>query len=151
MKSLLDYVLALSANVKRGTSAYIDDFFVNKYIVSAKGVVEHLSSFGLTSKAPGSLERLKVWKEQEKLLLPLDDKLDEVPIKLKRRTVFSICVKLVGHYPVCGCLRVAAVFIMRRANRVTESWDEVINDNEICVCLKEAVDEVRRNDPVREW
>ena len=76
----------------------------------------------------------------------------EVPDVLTRRTVFSYCGKMVGHYPVCDWLRVATAVIKRRANYVTEGWDDVIADEEVSKFLQETVDEVSRNDPARgQW
>ena len=67
----------------------------------------------------------------------------EIPDVLTRRTVFSYCGKMVGHYPVCGWLRVATAVIKRRANYVTEGWDDVIVDEEVSKFLQETVDEVK--------
>ena len=38
-----------------------------------------------------------------------------VPENLTRRGFFSICGKLVGHYPVAGWLRMACSYVKRRA------------------------------------
>lgn len=70
---------------------------------------------------------LKVSKEWESLVWKRNNEID-VPSQLTRRSVFSCCGKLVGHYPVCGWVRVAAAYLKRRANHVTESWDERIRD-----------------------
>ncbi|KAG0727908.1 hypothetical protein GWK47_033629 [Chionoecetes opilio] len=53
-------------------------------------------------------------------------------VRFTRGTVFSYCGKLVGHYPVCGWLRVWE----RRSSReesITspERWDEVVADGKI--------------------
>ena len=91
---------------------------------------------------------LKVLGEHGKLFWKRDNKL-EVPKKLTRRGVFSYCGKMIDHYPVCGWLRVAAAFIKRRTNHVTQGWDDVIDDDELQLCLQETVNEVRTNYPVR--
>ena len=52
IKAVLNYVLSQDQDVRHGTSAYVDDIFVNEDIVGASGVEEHLKSFGLTSKPP---------------------------------------------------------------------------------------------------
>ena len=128
---------------------------MNEDIVPASRVVEHLSNYGLKCKVPKSVVNgaqvlgLRVWGERGKLLWKRDNDLEEVPTKLTRRMVFSYCGKAIGHYPVCGWLRMAAAFIKRRANRVKQSWNEVIEDDGLRVCLQEIVSEVRRNDPVR--
>ena len=155
MKAVLTHVLSQDQHVRQGTSAYVDDILVNEDIIPASRVVEHLSNYGLKCKAPESVVNgarvlgLRVWRERGKLLWKRDNDLEEVHTKLTRRVVFSYCGKIIGHYPVCGWLRVAAAFIKRRANHVTQSWDEVIEDDELRVCLQETVSEVRRNEPVR--
>lgn len=73
----------------------------------------------------------------------------DVPEHITRRSVFSLCGKLVGHYPVCGWLRVATAFIKRKANAITERWDDVITDEEVRTLLMEVVSKVKNNDPVR--
>lgn len=62
--------------------------------------------------------------------------------------MFSFCGKLVGHYPVCGWLRVATAFIKRRANHVRKRWDDVVADEEVRGLMEKIVSEIRRNDPV---
>ena len=155
MKAVLNYVLSQDPVVRRGTSAYIDDIFINEDVVTASYVKAHLESFGLTSKPPERLVDgarvlgLRVWGEQGGLFWKRDNVIAEVPNELTRRSVFSYCGKLVGHYPVCGWLRVATSFIKRRANDVTERWDDAIADGEVRTLLEEVVKEIRKNDPVR--
>lgn len=119
---------------------------------------EHLQSYGLTSKPPERLADgarvlgLSVWGEQGELYWKRDNKVADVPSELTRRSVFSYCGKLVGHYPVCGWLRVAVAFIKRRANDVTEGWDDTIVGGEIRTLVEEVTQEVRKSDPVRgQW
>jgi len=61
--------------------------------------------------------------------------------------VFSFCGKLVGHYPVCGWLRIAAAFVKRRANSVTSTWDEEIHDECLSSMLKDMLQRVTAHDP----
>ncbi|KAG0714885.1 hypothetical protein GWK47_001430 [Chionoecetes opilio] len=155
MKAVLNSVLSQDPIVRKGTSAYIDDILVNEDVVKASRVQEHLEKFGLTSKPCERLAEgarvlgLRVWGEQRGLVWKRDSEVDNVPSELTRRVVFSFCGKLVGHYPVCGWLRVATGFIKRRTNFLSEGWDEVIVDEEIRRFLDEVVAEVRKNDPVR--
>lgn len=155
MKAVLAHILSQDQDVRQGTSAYVDDIFVNEDIVPASRVVKHLNNYGLQCKAPESIVDgarvlgLRVWGERGKLLWRRDNDLEEVPNKLTRRVVFSYCGKIIGHYPVCGWLRVAVAFMKRRANYITQSWDEVIEDDELQACLRETVSEMRKNDPVR--
>ncbi|KAK4319771.1 hypothetical protein Pmani_009323 [Petrolisthes manimaculis] len=73
MKTVLNSVLSQDLEVKRGTSAYIDDVLVNEEVVTASRVVEHLERYGLVSKAPecvvdgARILGLRVWGEHGKL------------------------------------------------------------------------------------
>ncbi|KAK4326576.1 hypothetical protein Pmani_002890 [Petrolisthes manimaculis] len=68
---------------------------------------------------------------------------------MTRRTVFSYCGKLVGHLPVCGWLRVAVAYVKRRANLVTQEWDDLIVGDELKILLEDIMDRVGKDDPVR--
>ena len=57
-----------------------------------------------------------------------------------------MCGKLVGHYPKAGCLRVACSYVKRHAEG--DSWDDYVGDG-IRDRMKEIVEEVRKNDPVK--
>ena len=46
---------------------------------------------------------------------------------ITRQSTFSVCGKLVGHFPVCGWLRVAVAAIKRCATPMSPGWD-----NEVC-------------------
>ncbi|KFD54753.1 hypothetical protein M513_04453 [Trichuris suis] len=72
-----------------------------------------------------------------------------VPPRLSRRSVFSLCGKLVGHLPVCGWLRVVTALIKRRVNDATSTWDQAIEDDELRMLLQEVVSEARSRDPAR--
>ena len=49
------------------------------------------------------------------------NKIPEVKGDLSRRELFSVCGKLVGHYPIAGWLRVACSYVKRVAEGVR--WD----------------------------
>ena len=78
-----------------------------------------------------------------------DGKMSGLPSQLTRRTVFSYCGKLTGHFPVCGWLRVAVAYVKRRANAVTHGWNDVIVDDDLRVTLEEISEKVQKDDPVR--
>ncbi|MPC44285.1 hypothetical protein E2C01_037955 [Portunus trituberculatus] len=80
-----------------------------------------------------------------------NNELSDPPAHLTQRKVFSYCGKLVGRYPVCGWLRVVSAFIRRRANLLTESWDQVICDEELSRLLQETPNLVKTSDPVHRW
>lgn len=65
-------------------------------------------------------------------------------------SVFSYCGKLVSNFLVCSWLWVVAAYIKKRANLITQGWDKVITGKKLRVLLEEILDEVRRNDCMRE-
>lgn len=75
MKAVLNCVLSQDPNVRKGTSAYINDIFVNEDIVWARQVESHLCNYGLTCKPHERLADgarvlgFRVWGEQRGLLL----------------------------------------------------------------------------------
>ncbi|KFD45919.1 hypothetical protein M514_13204 [Trichuris suis] len=73
----------------------------------------------------------------------------EPPKKLTRRSVFSYCGELVGHYPVCGWLRVASAFFKHEANSVTSRWDEPIHRDRIARHLDEIARQLKEHDPAQ--
>ncbi|KFD49275.1 LOW QUALITY PROTEIN: hypothetical protein M513_09827 [Trichuris suis] len=110
---------------------------------------ESLSTFQTVAcarpKGPGEQGSLR-WSSGNELSSP--------PEKLARRTVFSYCGEQVGHYPVCGWLRVASAYVKREANRATEQWDVPIhNDDRIRMWLSEIASKLKREDPAcgRVW
>ena len=66
--------------------------------------------------------------------------------ELTRRQLFSICGRLVGHYPVCSWLRVACNYIKRRSEGVR--WDEDVGMG-VRLMIVELLEKVRDSDPVR--
>ena len=56
---------------------------------------------------------------------------------------------MLGHYPVCGWLRVATAFIKRRANSVTQNWDEPVRCGHVRSFLAEVQTRIARCDPAR--
>ena len=154
MKAVLGKVLSMNADVERGTSTYIDDILVNEEIVTAEQVRSHLSRFGLVTKDPehvkdgARLLGLHVWRERDELQWRREDDVGELPLELTRRSVFSICGKLLGHFPVCHWLRVAVAYIKRRANEASEGWDDVIESGAVRALLSEVVERVKKSDPV---
>ena len=156
MRAVLEAVLQQDPAVYEATSAYIDDVFVNEDIVSAETVQSHLRRYGLSCKPPERLRDgarvlgVRVEQEGKALVWRRDNAFGEVPTKLTRRTVFSLCGKLTGHLPVCGWLRVAAAYVKRRANAVTNGWDDPVRDDgSVRRMLTEMVGKVNRSDPAR--
>ena len=92
---------------------------------------------------------LQVWGDKGVLRWCRSGPLPEVPQQVTRRDVFSLCGKLVSHYPVCGWLRVRASFLKRKASQATEKWDDVVADEAVVRWLQETVQAVKDNDPVK--
>ena len=68
---------------------------------------------------------------------------------MTRRTMFSMCGKLVGHFPVGGWLRVIARVLKRRVTAVTKGWDDPVDDASLRRVVEEVLARVTRDDPVR--
>ena len=155
MKGVLNAVLEQDEKVRAGTSAYVDDLMVREDVVAVEDVVAHLEKYGLKSKPPECMRAgaralgLQVWGEEGVLRWRRSGPLPDVPMQVTRRDVFSICGRLVSHYPVCGWLRVRAGYIKRRASQGTDHWDDVVLDDAVVKCLRETVAEVQTSDPVR--
>lgn len=155
MKAVLHKVLSMDPEVERGTSSYVDDILVKEDVVSAVRVRELLAQNGLVAKEPERasdgvrLLGLHVWGEGGTLRWKRDNDSCVVPERLTRRSVFSLCGKLVGHYPVCGWLRVAVSYIKRRANEATEGWDDPITGDSVREMMTEVMERVRQADPAR--
>ena len=62
--------------------------------------------------------------------------------------LFSVCGKLIGHYPVAGWLRVACSFIKRNAKG--SCWDDHVGERTIFL-LRQVLGRVNGDDPVSEW
>ena len=63
-----------------------------------------------------------------------------------------MCGRLTGHFPVCGWLRIAAVFVKWRANAVTTGWDDETQDPLLCRMLEEIILRSSQTDPAHnDW
>ena len=119
---------------------------------------KHFERFGLTYKEPKPLQDvtkvlgLHVSSNGEKLRWKKSVDVPEVPLVIIRRRTFSVCGKLVGHFPVCDWLRVTVVAIKRRATSVSSGWDGEVRDATLRSMLTETVARVTRDDPVQgDW
>ena len=130
MQSIVETVLSNDVTIQQATSAYIDDIFINNSVAPVERVKQHLLRFGLESKDLERLEDgarvlgLEVWGERGTLRWKRGSVIPDVPEVVTRRTVFSLCGKLIGHLSVCGWLRAATGMVKRRANAVTRGWDD---------------------------
>lgn len=155
MSKILKTVLARSPAVDEATSSYIDDILVDTSKVPATGLVDHLSKFGLESKPPetlagGAALGLRISENKHKqLMFTRGNEIPELQDEITRRELFSICGKLVGHYPVGGWLRVACSYIKRMAEGT--SWADNIGIRARAM-IGEVIERVNEEDPVKgEW
>ena len=158
MSMILKLVLSHRPEVKAATSSYIDDIMVDVSKISTRDVVAHLKDYGLETKSPEKLDEGAVLG----LRLNMNQygnlefsRANEVPLfeelspKLTRREVFSVCGKLVGHYPVAGWLRVACSFVKRQTEG--SRWDDFAGER-ACVLLRDMLERVHSEDPVKgQW
>ena len=64
----------------------------------------------------------------------------DAPDIVMQWAVFSLCGRLVRHFPVCGWLCVACGVLKRRANSVTKGWDDEKRNNLLQHMISETVD-----------
>ena len=155
MRAIVEATHSKDDAVRQATSAYIDDVFINKDVVSATRVRQQLANFGLTSKEPERLQngaRVLGLTVQEESKMLIWEQGNEAPSMLQvrtRRSVSSFCGKLVEHFPEVKWLKVAASFIKRRAADITKGWDDEVTDVPLTTMITEVVAKVRQEDPVR--
>ena len=155
MTSILRKVLSLDDRVRRGTDHYIDDIVVQESIVGVGEVRAHLTKYGLETKEPedldgGRLLGIALNKDSSGCLhmsrgTPLVD-IDLDMTGLTKRGLFSLCGRLVGHYPVAGWLRIHCSFLKRLGS--SGSWDSPVEESVIKL-MRELLRRTRLEDPVR--
>ena len=149
MTAVRKNVLAKDKVVKRATCSYIDDILVDEIEVTVERVRDHVNSYGLTTQRTEALEDgmalgLKLqWNKEGKLVFGRGSEIPKVQGSLTKRERFSVCGKLVGHYPIVGWLRVACSFIKRQTNGGW--WEDEIDHEVLCM-----IQEVLKGDPVKE-
>ena len=154
MKSVIDAIVSQDHMIKSATSAYVDDILINESLVPASRMQQHFLDNGLVSKDPVQLRDgarvlgLQVWKKDGTLRWKRGSQIPEIPDGLTHRHVFSLCRKLVDHFPVCGWLRVAVAFIKHLATAVTKGRDDRIKNVSLCHILAETLTRVWEADPI---
>lgn len=156
MSAVLKKVLSLEPKISSATDSYIDDIIVNNDIVSGEEVVIFLRKYGLDAKPPEKIENARVlglrlvkkddeliWKRDNDYILE-EEKEDSSESPTKRK-IFSICGKLIGHFPVAGWLRPACSFLKRLTNET--NWDECIDGHTFSI-LKDILSRIKEKDPV---
>lgn len=159
MKRVVATALSRDEKVDEAASSYVDDIFVNEDVMSADCVRKHLEKYGLVCKPAERLADgarvLGLWVQDESnggqkhLRWGRSNELPSPPELITRRSVFSLCGKLVGHLPVCGWLRPAVSFLKRKVNAMSHSWDDQIDDSRIESMIAEILSRVRERDPSR--
>ena len=154
MTEVLKKVLSLDKLIHEATDHYIDDIIVNESIVAVQKVVDHLQIYGLETKPVEAFHDVRVLGLQ--LTKPVSggelkwirgNIVPKVYVEtMTRKELFSICGKLIGHYSVCGWLRVACSYIKRHS--CGSAWTDDIGDK--CLgWIKEVVSRVGECDPVQ--
>lgn len=152
MSKVLGKVLSQDETVAAGTDHYIDDIIVDETVVSAAHVKQHLQRYGLVAKEAVPLDGarvlgLKVARSNGALTWRRDNVLPDVTAQpCSRRELFSVCGRLVGHYPQAGWLRVACAFMKREAGSI--AWNAPISGR-VHSMLHECLARVEQSDPVR--
>ena len=153
MKSVIDAIVYQDHTIKSATSENVDDILINENRVPASRI-QHFLDYGLVPKDPVRLRDgarvigLQVWEKDGTLRWKQRSQIPEIPDRLTHRRVFSLYGKRVGHFPVCGWIRVAVAFIKRLATAVTKGWDDRIKNASISQKLAETLTRVREADPV---
>ena len=106
MKSVIDAIISQDHTIKSATLAYVDDILINENCVPVSHVQQHFLDYGLVSKDQVRLRDgarvlgLQVWEKDGTLRWKRGSQIPEIPNRLTRRRVFSLCGKLVGQFPV---------------------------------------------------
>ena len=130
MKAIISKVLSLDEKISKATDHYYDDIIIDLNVVSAQVVKKHLLKFGLITKPSENLNSAKVlglqtyekkgvvhWRQTE-----LKKEINPSNLNsMTKRQVFSLCRKLVGHYPVARCLQIACSFVKKSCE--SNAWD----------------------------
>ena len=155
MTSILRKVLSLDDRVHRGTDHYIDDIVVQESVVGVGEVRAHLAKYGLETKEPedldgGRLLGIALRRDSRGHLhmsrgTPLAD-VDFDVNGLTKRELFSLCGRLIGHYPVAGWLRIHCSFLKRLGS--SGPWDSPVEESVIKL-MRELLKRARLEDPVR--
>ena len=148
---------ASSMAIRRVTSSYIDDVYVNENVASSRRVKEHLERFGLVCKAPQPLQdggeytrSTRQWWWRKTSLNARQWRPESPASDHSSENLLYVRGKLVGHFPVCSWLKVAAAAIKRRVTSVTSGWDDEVHDITLRCMITETMERVVKDNPVRD-
>ena len=155
MTKIVNHILSSDPNIYNGTMSYIDDIIIDENVVSVDKVQKVLDEHGLVCKSPEKLGNYRIlglntfidndkiyWNRGEAAFLSEAKDKSE----FSKRELFSLCGKLVGHFPVCNWLRPYCSFLKRLTNEL--DWDDKIGCD-ILDMTKEILTAVSRRDPVK--
>ena len=163
MTCIVESVISQDLCMKEAVSSYVDDLYVNTEKISVDKVRDHFRKWGLVTKEP---EHLGCVRQVRVLGLSVDSNFtwkrdNDLPVvgeaTLTRRQAHAILGSWVGHYPVCGWLRVVCSFIQRWTASDQIGWDDPVSDEimsklrQVALRLSEEGDPVKGNwnvDPV---
>ena len=130
IKPVISKVLLLDEKISKVIDHCYDNIIIDLNMVSAQVVKKHLLKFGLITKPSENLNSAKVlglqtyekkgvvhWRRTE---LKKEINLSNLNSMTKRQ-VFSLCGKLVSHYPVAKWLQIACSFVKRSCE--SNAWD----------------------------
>ena len=155
MKAVVSKVLSLDEKISKATDHYYDDITIDLNVVSPQVVKVHLLKFGLITKPSENLNFAKVlglrtYEKKGVVLWRRTELKKEInPSNLNfmtKRQMFSLCGKLVGHYPIAGWLRVACSFVKRSCE--SNAWNSFAGSVAI-QRLKEVLSRLDVDDPVK--
>ena len=152
MTAILSKVLSIDSIIDSATDHYIDDIIVNESIVKVNEVVQHLNKHGLATKPPDGLHMARVLglqlhkpRNKSQILWKRGNIINECSFPVSRRELFSVCGKLVGHYPIGNWLRVACSYVKRCSDG--SKWTDHIGEKAELL-LREVLERVEQCDPV---
>ena len=154
MKSVIDAIESQDHTIKSATSAYVDDILINENRVPMLCIQQHFLDYGLVSKDlvwlrdEARVLGLQVWEKDGTLRWKWGSQILEIPNRLIRQRVFSLCGKLVGPFPICGWLRVTVAFIKHLATAMTKGWEDRIKNASLSQILAETLTRVEEADHV---
>ena len=93
----------------------------------------------------GAALGLKLMNKTGELMFRRGNEIPEIEGEISRQELFSICGKLLRHYPVAGWLRLACSYVKRRASGV--DWEDRV-DYKTLKLIQEILVDVEKKDPV---
>lgn len=154
MTRIVDSVLSVDHTIRIATDSYIDDIIVNEDVTTAENVKSMLSTYGLICKEAETIKStrilgLRTFVQDDEVKWKRDDaNFVKEAIRqenLTKKDIFSICGKLIGHFPICNWLRPYCAYIKRMTN--DNDWKDVV-DCRVGLKLLEVLTAVQINDPV---